>query len=67
MSGYFGDPAKQATGQKARQLRQQAQAAGVPTPEVSAKHIGRKAVGMEPQKVRRAQAKGAISRKKGNV
>ena len=64
---YAGNPNLQATGQKARQLRLQAKAAGVPTPEVAVKHIGRKAVGMEPQRMRHAQAKQKGSQKRGNT
>jgi hypothetical protein len=64
---YLGDPSTQATGHKARQMRAQAASTGTPAPGTDKHLIGRKAVGTEPVKVRHAQAKGVITRKRGNT
>ena len=64
---YLGNPKSEAVGHKARQLRAQAASTGTPAPGTDKQIIGRHAVGAEPQKVRRAQAKGVITRKRGNA
>jgi hypothetical protein len=64
---YLGNPANQAVGQKARQLRAQATSVGTAPPGTTKKLIGRAAVGAEPKKVRAAQAHKVITHKRGNA
>lgn len=64
---YLGNPASEAVGHKARQMRAQAASTGTPAPPTDSRLIGRAATAPESQTVRRAQGKHAISRHKGNA
>jgi hypothetical protein len=64
---YLGNPASEAVGQKARQMRAQAASTGTPAPPTDSRLIGRASVGAEPHKVRSAQGHQSYSRKKGNA